>query len=54
MEQKKGFSYSALKTWNETPISNRELATLLHFKKTTENVFGELTINQTRPPGRTA
>ena len=30
---KKGFSYSALKTWNEIPLSIRELPTLFHFKK---------------------
>ena len=30
---KKGFSYSALKTWNELPLSIRELPTLFHFKK---------------------
>ena len=51
---KKGFSYSALKTWNEINLSIRELPTLFQFKKTTENVFDELTINQTRTPGSTA
>ena len=30
---KKGFSYSALKTWNDLPLSIRELLTLFHFKK---------------------
>ena len=30
---KKGFSYSALKVWNEIPISIRELPTLCRFKK---------------------
>ena len=30
---KKGFSYSALKVWNEIPISIRELPTLCGFKK---------------------
>ena len=30
---KKGFSYSALRTWNEIPLSIRELPTLFHFKK---------------------
>ena len=30
---KKGFSYSALKVWNEIPISIRELPTLCQFKK---------------------
>ena len=30
---KKRFSYSALKTWNEIPLSIRELPTLYHFKK---------------------
>ena len=30
---KKGFSYSALKTWSEIPLSIRELPTLCHFKK---------------------
>ena len=30
---KKGFSYSALKVWNETPINIRELSTLRQFKK---------------------
>jgi len=30
---KKGFSYSALKTWNEVPLNIRELPTLCHFKK---------------------
>ena len=30
---KKGFSYSALKTWNEIPLSIRELPTLCYFKK---------------------
>jgi len=30
---KKGFSYSALKTLNEIPLSTRELPTLFHFKK---------------------
>ena len=29
---KKGFSYSALKTWNEIPLSIRELPTLFHVK----------------------
>ena len=28
---KKGFSYSALKTWNEIPLSIRELPTLFDF-----------------------
>ena len=43
----KRFSYSALKTWNEIPISIRELSTLCQFKKTIENVFDELKINMT-------
>ena len=30
---KKGFSYSALKTWNEIPLNIREIPTLNHFKK---------------------
>ena len=30
---KKGFSFSALKTWNEIPLSIMELPTLCHFKK---------------------
>ena len=30
---KKGFSYSALKVWNEIPINVRELSTLCQFKK---------------------
>ena len=30
---KKGFSYSALETWNEIPLTIRELPTLFHFKK---------------------
>ena len=30
---KKGFSYSALKVWNEIPINIRELPTLCQFKK---------------------
>ena len=30
---KKGFSYSALKVWNEIPIRIRELPTLCQFKK---------------------
>ena len=29
----KGFSYSALKTWNEIPLSIREVPSLFHFKK---------------------
>jgi len=50
---KKRFSYSALRTWNEIPLSIRELP-MLSLQKRTENVFDELTINQTRPLGRTA
>ena len=30
---KKGFSYSALKVWNEIPLNIRELPTLCRFKK---------------------
>ena len=49
---KKGLSYSALKTWNEIPLSIREFPTLFHFKRQL-NVFDELKLNQTRPPART-
>ena len=42
---KKGFSYSALKAWNEIPICIRELPTLCQFKKLTKNTFHELKAN---------
>ena len=35
---KKGFSYSALKVWNEIPISIRELPNLCQFKKQLKHI----------------
>ena len=47
---KKGFSYSALKVWNEIPISIRELPTLCQFKKIAKNTFDELKASQNTTP----
>ena len=51
--QRKDFHTQLLKPGMKSPLA---LGKFLRFftSKTTENVCNELTINQTRPPGRTA
>ena len=51
---KKGFSYSALKVWNEIPIEIRELPTLGQFKKQLKTYLMSSKPNKTRLPGRSA
>ena len=51
---KKRFSYSALNAWNEIAFKHEGTSHAFSFQKTTEKVFDELAMNQTRPPGRTA
>ena len=51
---KKGFSYSALKVWNEIPIKIRELPTLGQFKKQLKTYLMSSKPNKTRLPGRSA
>ena len=50
---KKGFHYSALKTWNNIPINIRELPTLNRFNSQLES-YAKSCSKQTRLPGRAA
>ena len=50
---KKGFHYSALKTWNNIPINIRELLTLNRLKNQLKS-YAKSYSKQTRLPGRSA